>query len=259
MSVRVLNLVFEHSRATANDRCVLLVLADHAHDDGTSAYPSHKTIAAKAGGIGERTVRDCLKRLEQLGEIEREGWSPKHTISYRITISDNPAASAGSNPAASDPDPADGRSNPADPRRPTRQTAADKPSLEPPRRTVLEPSVARARDNALRVLGEIAEIRGAPTPAMDRVERAIAEYPQADPLAAARDLRDWLCDGTGQSRKVRDVVGYFRHKLERMQRESRPGGRTNGRRQRVENRIEELHARANGAAVVEGDAAEIAA
>lgn len=119
-----MNLVFELSKATANDRCVLLVLADHAHDDGSSAYPSHATIAAKAGGIADRTVRDCLTRLVSLGEIEREGWSPKHTISYRITLQDNPAEAAGSNLAGSDTEPGGSTQT-------TRQPSADEVTTEP--------------------------------------------------------------------------------------------------------------------------------
>lgn len=81
-----MNWVFENSAATGNDRMVLLVLADHSHDDGSTAYPSHSTIAHKAGGIADRTVRRCLVRLEAEGHIEREGWSAQHTISYRVLM-----------------------------------------------------------------------------------------------------------------------------------------------------------------------------
>lgn len=72
MSVRVMGRVFEGAEGvTGNDRVVLLVLADHAHDDGAGAYPSQERIAAKAGGISERAVRDCLGRLERGGHIRR--------------------------------------------------------------------------------------------------------------------------------------------------------------------------------------------
>jgi hypothetical protein len=92
-------------------------------DDYTAAYPSHKTIAKKAGGISPRTVRDCLRRLQDGGYIEREGWSPLHTISYRIET--DPAERARL------ADLAKSRRDPAASRRATRQAAADKPSLNP--------------------------------------------------------------------------------------------------------------------------------
>lgn len=41
---------------------VLLVIADHASDDGTNAYPSQATIAAKAS-ISVRTVQRCINNL----------------------------------------------------------------------------------------------------------------------------------------------------------------------------------------------------
>lgn len=41
---------------------VLLVIADHASDDGTNAYPSQRTIATKAS-ISVRTVQRCVNNL----------------------------------------------------------------------------------------------------------------------------------------------------------------------------------------------------
>jgi hypothetical protein len=85
LSVRIMQQVFELSGVTGNDRVVLLVLADHAHDDGAGAYPSQKVIGAKAGGIGERTVRDCLGRLEEAGHIGRLRKRGR-SVEYAITI-----------------------------------------------------------------------------------------------------------------------------------------------------------------------------
>jgi hypothetical protein len=102
LSVKVQHLVFEGAKGiTGNDRVVLLVLADHANDDGTAAYPSHQTIARKAGGIEERTVRYCLKRLLEADIIGREGWSPLHTISYEINLATLAGLPAGTNLANS--------------------------------------------------------------------------------------------------------------------------------------------------------------
>jgi DNA-binding transcriptional regulator YhcF (GntR family) len=44
------------------EKMVLLVIADHASDDGTNAYPSQRTIATKAS-ISVRTVQRCVNNL----------------------------------------------------------------------------------------------------------------------------------------------------------------------------------------------------
>jgi Helix-turn-helix domain len=52
-----------------NDKLVLLRLADHANDDGV-CWPSQDTMHVKCG-IGGRTVRACLAKLEAYGLISR--------------------------------------------------------------------------------------------------------------------------------------------------------------------------------------------
>lgn len=69
MSVRVMTWVFDHSRAEGSDRLVLLAIADRANDEGGDAWPSLAWIAQKAN-LSERTVRRCLRSLEENGEIE---------------------------------------------------------------------------------------------------------------------------------------------------------------------------------------------
>lgn len=105
MSVRVMNLVFEGAKGiTGNDRVVLLALADCAHDDGAGAYPSKKVLGEKCGDLAERTVYDCLTRLEKCGAIERVGKRGR-SIEYRVLAgvaqAEKPAEPAGENPAAS--------------------------------------------------------------------------------------------------------------------------------------------------------------
>ena len=90
MSVQILNDVWFHSRATGNDRLVLLVLADHGNDERL-AWPGVKLIARKCGGIEDRTVQRCLRRLVEMGEIEvaepggRGGRHRKSAV-YRILV-----------------------------------------------------------------------------------------------------------------------------------------------------------------------------
>jgi hypothetical protein len=85
VSVEALSWVFQHSQATLGARLVLLALANHAHEDGSKAFPSVRTIAARAK-LSERAARDALRRLEDLGEIEAEGFSEYGTVVYRIKM-----------------------------------------------------------------------------------------------------------------------------------------------------------------------------
>src|SRR5215831_7358450 len=86
MSVRVLSWVFDHSDvAHRGDLLVLLVLADHAHDDGSSAFPSVDSIARKAR-LTRRGAQLALRRLEAQGAIVAEGRGPKGTTAYRIVL-----------------------------------------------------------------------------------------------------------------------------------------------------------------------------
>lgn len=84
MSVRVSSWVWEHSDVThRGDLLVLLALADHAHDDGASAYPSVDTLARKAR-LTRRGAQLALRRLEKVGAITAEGKGPRGTTAYRI-------------------------------------------------------------------------------------------------------------------------------------------------------------------------------
>jgi hypothetical protein len=85
MSVEAMTAVFKHSQSTLGSRLVLIALADNAHDDGGSAFPSVETIARKAL-LSERTVRYCLRNLEAIGEIKRTGVHASGTNIYTITL-----------------------------------------------------------------------------------------------------------------------------------------------------------------------------
>jgi hypothetical protein len=52
--------VFEADTGSAINKVVLLALADHAADDGTSIYPSVATISRKSD-LSERVCQDALR------------------------------------------------------------------------------------------------------------------------------------------------------------------------------------------------------
>lgn len=68
MSIRVMNNVWESSKATGSTLLVLLAIADFADDDG-QAYPGVSRLAKKAR-ISERTVQRACSELGRLGELE---------------------------------------------------------------------------------------------------------------------------------------------------------------------------------------------
>jgi hypothetical protein len=55
------------TRLPTSEKMVLLVIADHASDDGTEAWPSQRLIAEKAS-LTIRTVQRCINNLQA------EGW-----------------------------------------------------------------------------------------------------------------------------------------------------------------------------------------
>lgn len=121
-----------------SDKMVLLVIADHASDDGTNAYPSVGTIARKSS-MSERTVQRSLVRLEQLRlvSISRQTGGPSYidpsrkpnaytingaTISHLLDSRDDKVSPL-----------------PPSPSHPSPVTMSPKPSIEPS----LEPSVIK--------------------------------------------------------------------------------------------------------------------
>lgn len=72
MSIKVMTWVFDHSPAEKLNRLVLLKLADVAHDDGTSAYPSPALLAEKCR-CSKRAAGYALNQLEAAGCIVQTG------------------------------------------------------------------------------------------------------------------------------------------------------------------------------------------
>lgn len=68
-----------------NLKVVLIGIANHAHEDGTNAYPSVRTLARYA--CCERsTVQRCLRRLEELEWIVPDGTGANGTNRYRLPL-----------------------------------------------------------------------------------------------------------------------------------------------------------------------------
>jgi DNA-binding transcriptional ArsR family regulator len=88
MSIHISSVVWRTALGGPSIKAVAMKLADCAHDDGTSAYPSVRTIARETE-VSERTVQSALKELLALGVIvkARDGGSgPGNTTVYHFDL-----------------------------------------------------------------------------------------------------------------------------------------------------------------------------
>lgn len=83
MSIKLMSRVWEKELTPGQQR-VLLVLCDHANDQGTNCYPSIGYIAWKIG-ISNKTVTEMISQLEKLGAIQVKRTAGKSSR-YRIRI-----------------------------------------------------------------------------------------------------------------------------------------------------------------------------
>jgi hypothetical protein len=87
MSVECMDRVFRYSKTSKPaERLVLLAIADHANADGTGAYPSLQTIAAKCGDISTRYVTEMIRNLEKNGELIIETGGGKKSNHYIVNV-----------------------------------------------------------------------------------------------------------------------------------------------------------------------------
>lgn len=85
MSLPVMVWVLAESEAKLGARLVLLTLAEHAHDDGTRAFPDVETLVRRTR-LSERAVQYALRKLEDDGAIEQTGTTKSGTAIWRIVM-----------------------------------------------------------------------------------------------------------------------------------------------------------------------------
>lgn len=86
MSVELMGRVWRCGAYPTVQKMVLLALADHGHDDGSSIWPSVGALAAKTGA-SPRTVQYALRDFEADGVLVLVGLAPRGaTREYRIDI-----------------------------------------------------------------------------------------------------------------------------------------------------------------------------
>lgn len=85
MSVEVIKLAMTGSMSRGPARAVLLVLAYHAHRDGSRAHPTIETIAWEAG-LHRATVFSALTELQAISEITVDGTVGRGIKVWRIDV-----------------------------------------------------------------------------------------------------------------------------------------------------------------------------
>jgi hypothetical protein len=86
MSVQALSWVIEKSRQRGSNFVVLLMIANHAHSDGTNAYPSYERLA-KESRLSARSVMRIVDALIASKELQTErGVGPHGTNVYSLPL-----------------------------------------------------------------------------------------------------------------------------------------------------------------------------
>jgi hypothetical protein len=83
VSVQASSFVWSNSKHKGSALLLLLFMADCAHEDGSSIFPSVATMA-KQSRLSERNVQYVLRHLIKSGELIEEGVSEWQTKVYRI-------------------------------------------------------------------------------------------------------------------------------------------------------------------------------
>lgn len=86
MSVIVSAYVWEHSRQKGSALLLLLAIADHAHDDGTGAYPSVANLAKKMRMTQRNTQRLIQQVIEAEELLSEPGAGPHGVNIYSIPM-----------------------------------------------------------------------------------------------------------------------------------------------------------------------------
>ena len=97
MSFQAQNWVITYSKQKGSALLVLLMIANHAHSDGTNAFPSIKTLA-KECRLSERQITRIVGQLEQSGELLIERSIGRTVHNYSISMILNPDKMSLSNP-----------------------------------------------------------------------------------------------------------------------------------------------------------------
>lgn len=202
--------VLDNSESTSGARLVLLVLAEHAHDDGSESYPSVETIMRRTR-MSRRGVQEALRRLESDAHIAQDGVSRKGTVVYRVVMGAQNPRGRGlqrEGGAADAPEPSIGTR----PNKKENAHASKREELNGKAPDGFPVELRRHANEVYVILKRVAEVHGAQRVWPRAVGLAIMAHPRHPLVATAHELEGWAVD---PPRPVRDVVKTYRTFLSR--------------------------------------------
>lgn len=201
-----------------NMKVVLLGLANHAHPDGTEAYPALDTLAGYAH-CDRSTARRNVRKLVELGWIREDGNGPRGQTKYTLAMGSPFTRGGGESPPVAPAPDGGGTSAP-------RGVAPmpPEPSLEPSEDPSSGSGSARDRVPAdfpeelrpharavLTVLRSVAEHHNAKEVSIAGLAHVIMARPKHPLVRSAHDFAAWAMTAPPR----RDVVSGYRNWLDK--------------------------------------------
>lgn len=208
-----------------NAKVALLGLANHAHPDGTEAYPSLETIA-KYAHCDRSTAKRNVRKLEEAGWIERDGHGPRGEAKYKLAMgapfprgvqnapgADEPGEGGNSAHEGGAPAPPEPSIEPSSNRK-EENAGASKPDLAQSLPEDFPPELVEHARHVFRVLRSVAEQHNARVVTPRAVGLTMMGKPGRRFVEEAHAMAAWA---QAPPRPVRDVVGTYRTWLGRAQ------------------------------------------
>jgi hypothetical protein len=198
-----------------NAKVVLLGLANHAHPDGTEAYPAYDTLAVY-GCCDRSTAKRNAHRLEAAGWIARDGVGPRGEVKWRLAMGDpfgEAERTGGQNAPGGENGENGGAPAPPEPSKETSKGNAGRaPEDEFPEDLPAE--LHPAAIAAGKILKRTAQERRQRRPVTRAaVGHAVLTYADRDHVRVAREVEGWVLHGKGARKPCSDIVARFRNFL----------------------------------------------
>jgi hypothetical protein len=208
-----------------NAKVILLGLANHAHPDGSEAYPALDRLALYAH-CDRSTARRNVRKLADDGWIVEDGYGPKGQVKYRLAMTAEPMRGGGEMPPVRQTPPvasvpegggasASGGVAPMPPepsKEPSIEPSTERESARAGEKEIPEdfPDELRPHARAVyRILTSVAEHHNAKAISAPALAHVLMARPHHPLVEAAHDYAAWAMTAT----RRKDVVAGYRNWL----------------------------------------------
>lgn len=196
-----------------NTKVVLLGLANHAHPDGSEAYPSFETLSAYAHCDRSTAKRNAVK-LEEAGWIARDGRGPVGQVKWRLAMGppfDDADRTGGQNapggggaPEGGAPVHPEPSKEPSGKKERARDAEDSFPAELPPEKHAVAVAAGKILKATALKRGQQKKVTRA------AVGQVVLSFLDRDHVQVARDVEFWLLHGRGATRRCADIVARYR-------------------------------------------------